>query len=143
MHFMEKMNWAALIVGLAALGWYALQIVPDMGVMAVDEIAWKGPMIQTLLGFLALLIAAIVIVAILDHKTLAKDDIVDDERDHSIERRGDAWSGHVLHAFAFLALVLLFLDAHVFWVANAIFLGSMLSGAIGLVIRVVQYRTGA
>ena len=44
MSFMEKINLAALAGGVLALGWYLVRVVPQIGQVPLDEIAWKWPM---------------------------------------------------------------------------------------------------
>ncbi len=78
--------------------------------------------------------------AISDPAVRKADGIIDDERDHDIERRGDAWGGHAMHAVAFAALVLLVLDVHSFWIAQTLFVGGMLAGVVSIGVKLFAYR---
>lgn len=138
---MQKLNLAALVSGLAALGWYLFRIIPQFGDGEAAEIAWKMPMAVSFGLFLALILVAGIVIAITD-KELRGRDRMEDERDRAFERRGDAWAGHVVQVFVALAIILLMLDQPVFWVANALYGGVLIGGAAGLLIRLSGGRGG-
>lgn len=134
MSMMQKINIAALVSGLAALGWYLSRLIPAFLESGVDA-AWKWPMAASLIAFVVLLVVASVIIAVRDEDIRDEEARIDDERDHRAERRGDAWAGHVLQAFVFFALALIVFDQHAFWVANTLYAGVMLAGTVGLLVR--------
>lgn len=136
MSLMQKINIAAFVSGLAALGWYLSRLVPAFLESGVDA-AWKWPMATSLIAFVVLLVAASIVIAVRDEDLRDKEARIDDERDHRAERRGDAWAGYVLQVFVLLALSLIFLDQHGFWIANTLYAGVMVSGAVGLIVRLM------
>ena len=139
MSVMQKINLAALVLGLAALGYYLARIVPQFG-GDVSVIAWQMPMAVSLSVCIVLIIVAGVIIAATDKDLRQSKDRIDDERDRAFERRGDAWAGHIVQGFVFVALILLMAGQPAFWVANALYAGVMLGGAAGLVIRLAGYK---
>ena len=140
MSFMEKLNLAALGGGVLALGWYLFRILPQIGTVPVDEIAWKWPMVIAMVIFVVLLVISAVRMAISDPSVRDENGVIDDERDRDIERRGDAWGGHAMHAVAFAALVLAMLDVHGFWIAQTLFVGGMLAGLASIGVKILAYR---
>lgn len=136
MSLMQKINIAAFVSGLAALGWYLSRLVPAFLESGVDA-AWKWPMATSLIAFVVLLVAASIVIAVRDEDLRDEEARIDDERDHRAERRGDAWAGYVLQVFVLLALSLIFLDQHAFWIANTLYAGVMVGGAVGLIVRLM------
>ena len=127
------------MTGLLSLGWYASRILPQLG-GGVEMIAWKTSMAISIGAFLVLITIAAIFIATTDRDLRDNDDQMDDERDRAFERRGDAWSGHIVQGFVFLAIGLAMFDQPTFWVANSPYVGVMLGGAIGLAIRQAGYR---
>ncbi len=138
---MQKLNIAALVTGLLALGWYLVRVVPQLGGDA-GAIAWQWPMGISLLAFIVMITVAAILIAVTDADLRADPDRLDDERDRAFERRGDAWAGHVVQGFVLAALVLLMLGQPAFWVANTLYAGVMIGGMAGLVIRLSGYKGG-
>jgi hypothetical protein len=141
MSVMQKLNIAALVTGLLALGWYLVRVLPQLG-GDVAAIAWQWPMAISLLAFIVMITVAAILIAVTDADLRADPDRLDDERDRAFERRGDAWAGHVLQAFVLVALVLLMFGQPAFWVANMLYTGVMIGGMAGLVIRLSGYKGG-
>jgi hypothetical protein len=140
MGFMEKLNLAVLGGGLVSLGYYFSRVVPQIGSVPVDEIAWKWPMAISMLIFIILLVVSAVRLAIKDPAIRKEDGIIEDERDRMIEWRADSWGGNTLHMVALLALGLLFFGVHSFWIAQVIFLGGMLASLVTVVAKLLAYR---
>lgn len=140
--FLEKLNRSAAIGTILALGWYLIRVVPQVTSQPLDEVSWKGAMVIAVLIFVATLIADSIRAAIANPDQLDEAGVVDDERDHAAERRGDAWGGHAMHAVAFIALMLLILDLDPFWAANTLFVGAMLAGLVSTVVKFLTYRGG-
>lgn len=138
--FLERMNRAVALGTVLALGWYLIRVAPQITSRPLDEVSWKGEMLIAVVVFVATLIADIVRAAISSRNELDEADVVDDERDHAAEQRGDAWGGHAMHAAAFVALMLLVLEFDPFWAANALFVGAMLAGLVSTLVKLLTYR---
>ena len=138
--FLERMNRAVALGTILALGWYLIRVVPKVTSRPLDEVSWKGEMVIAVVVFVATLIADIVRAAISNRNELDEAGVVDDERDHAAERRGDAWGGHAMHGTAFVALMLLLLEFDPFWAANTLFVGAMLAGLVSTLVKILTYR---
>ncbi|WP_297736577.1 hypothetical protein [uncultured Maricaulis sp.] len=138
--FLERMNRAVALGTILALGWYLIRVVPQVFSRPLDEVSWKVEMAIAVVVFVGTLIADIVRAAISNRNELEEAGVVDDERDHAAERRGDAWGGHVMHGAAFIALMLLVLEFEPFWAANALFVGAMLAGLVSSLVKFLTYR---
>ena len=138
--FLERMNRAVALGTVLALGWYLIRVVPQVTSGPLDEVSWKGEMVIAVVVFVATLIADIVRAAISNRSELAEAGVVDDERDHAAERRGDAWGGHAMHAMAFVALIMLVFELDPFWAANTLFVGAMLAGLVSTLVKMLTYR---
>ncbi|MDF1768924.1 hypothetical protein [Maricaulis sp.] len=138
--FLESTTRAVALGTVLALGWYLLRVVPQIFNQPLDEISWKIEMVISLVVFIATLIADIIRAAIANRGELDQAGVVDDERDHVAERRGDAWGGHAMHAAAFVALMLLVFEFDPFWAANTLFVGAMLAGLVSSLVKLLTYR---
>jgi Mn2+/Fe2+ NRAMP family transporter len=65
-----------------------------------------------------------------------------DQRDREIARFGDTVGQSLLVVGALAALVLALVEADYFWIANAIYLGFVLSAVLGSVAKLFAYRKG-
>jgi hypothetical protein len=100
-------------------------------------VAYAGPMLASIgAAVLAGIVAGIVLGA------TSRDRGVRDERERGIERMGE----HLGQAFLVLGgvggLALALLEADHFWIANALYLGFVLSAVLSAVARVVAFRRG-
>ncbi|MFS2318579.1 hypothetical protein RMQ97_11635 [Maricaulis sp. D1M11] len=142
MAIMERLNLAALIAGGLSLALYVFLIVRQGPVGSGVEIVWVGAMITSFIVFLLVLIGLVSLAVIKDRKHIMEIDRLDDERDRDIERRGDAWSGHVMQVFAVVAIIGLMLGWAPVWIASSLYVGVIVSGGFGIVLRLIHYRTG-
>jgi hypothetical protein len=143
MTYMEKVNVVAIISGLGLYAWYVMRVAGQIGATPLDEISYRGAMGQTLLGFVVFIIVGAIIIAILDHKALDDEPEHEDERDHTINQRGDMISGNVLGGFVVLVLIgMIGWELHAFWIANALMAAIVLSGVIGQLVKLIDYRRG-
>ena len=65
-----------------------------------------------------------------------------DERDVSINRRGQSVGYYVSSAGAVAALALTMLEYPYFWIANALYLGFVVATLVGAAVKIVAYRRG-
>ena len=143
MTYMEKLNLAGIAVGVLLYGWYVATIGGRLGSVPIEQLSYKTELAITLLGFVVLIIIAAIIIAIFDHKELKDSGDGEDERDHKINQTGDIVSGNVLGGFVIILLIVVcFVDLHTFWVANALMASIVLSGIIGQLVKMLDYRLG-
>jgi hypothetical protein len=134
----EKKAWSFLLVAVLAYGVY-LTLIGTVGRGEQSaEIDYAPFMLWTIGGAVVTGVAANITLAI----TAPREARQSDQRDREIARLGE----HVGQAFIVLggisALALAILRADYFWVANAVYLGFVLSAVVGSIARLVAYRRG-
>jgi hypothetical protein len=153
MSFEEKVTWLSGAVTLIVAGWYVRFVVEALSQLPVEEIAYQRALLVALGAMIVLTIAGTIAVAI--GTAIAKAigveltgqgsvDDVDrkDERDAVIEARGDRFAYYVVSALMIGALAMAMLELPHFWIANAMFAAFVVSGMVGIVVKLVAYRRG-
>jgi hypothetical protein len=138
MNYEEKGVWVYLVVVLATYGTYAGIVLSQIGSTPFTEIDHAGPLLWSI-G--ASIVAAIVLRIVVEIFS-PSDKQRADSRDKEITRRGELigmW-GLVTGALGGMALALV--QAEYFWIANAIYLGFVLSAITASVAKIVLYRRG-
>jgi hypothetical protein len=138
MSFQEKNTWAYGVIAVLGYGAYVAVVLSRAAGGPLTDVAYAGPMLAT--------IGAAVVAGILAGILLgatSRDRALRDEREREIERMGErvGQSFLVLGGVAGLALALL--EADRFWIANALYLGFVLSAVVSAAARVVAFRRGA
>jgi hypothetical protein len=149
MPFEEKVSWVSGSVAILVAAVYASVIVPQLSGGQVGAIAYQAPM---LIAIAAMIVVTIVGTILMSIGTAVTAEItgtgsVDeigrtDERDHDINRRGELVGYYVSSVGVLAALALAMLKADHFWIANAIFLGFMVSSVVGSAYKILIYRRG-
>lgn len=142
MNYAQRVTWSQLIASTAGTAVYLCLVIPQFASRPLDDIEWQLPMIWTCLGAIAASIAIAILWGI-------GAGIVDRDEEHAADRRDTEieWYGdRIGQAFAVVgglgALVLAMIQAHWFWIGNALFLGFFLTAFAGGVARLVAYRRG-
>ena len=139
MSFEEKSNIVVLaIVGLVYGGYFVLMfgfIVPDT---SIAEINWQPVMLLTAIP--------VAVLAVVTHIPLALaspgEATANDERDRSINVRGEALGGIVLGVGAMAGLVVTMLELDWFWIAHVLLAALVLSELAAAVRKIWLYRRG-
>lgn len=136
----ERAAW--IMLALAVVGYPAYLVLlftgADGGAPGLAGLDFAGPMLWTVGGsILASFVLSAVFRVFTDPESNERD-----ERDRQIGRWADLIGQALVIAGALGGLVLAMLEAHVFWIANAIFLGFYLSAMLGSISRIIAYRTG-
>lgn len=142
MGYAERNVWATLVASVVGVAVYAAIVLPQLATTPIDEVRWQWPLLWSLVGAIAgaivLSIAAGIVAGMRDPQERSQTDV----RDTDIERMGS----RVGYAFTAIggvtALALAMLEAHWFWIGNALFAGFFLSAAVGGVAQLVAYRRG-
>ena len=142
MVYEERNAWVGLVVSAAAIAAYIWFVVQQAGGGPLTDVDWVPPMLWTIgLGIAVTIVIGIlwgIAAGLRDPKGATASDI----RDRDISRMG----ARIEHAFITLAgigvIVLCALGAHVFWIANAMFLGFGIATLIGGAARLIAYRRG-
>jgi hypothetical protein len=134
----EKNIWMYAVVAACSLGVYLAIILGRAQGVPLREVAYVAPMLWT--------IGSAIVASILGHIAVAiawpEDCGKKDQRDREIHRFGETigMSFVVIGGVAGLALSMAEVDH--FWIANAIYLGFVLSALLGSVAKIVAYRRG-
>lgn len=138
MSYQERATWAYGVIAVIGYGVYLVLVLGAAAETPLPETPYVVPMLITIGGAIVAGIVNGVILGMLTPKGGAVTDERDDQIDHTGERVGNAFT--VLGALG--ALVLAMVAAHPFWIANAIYLGFVLSAILSSVTKIVIYRRG-
>jgi len=150
----ERTTWVGGVVTVLAALWYGSAIggmfgQGPVGQVSVDQIAYQRPLIIAVIAMIVGNIVGAIALAIggairaeVTGEGSANDIDRKDERDASIEARGDRVAFYVLAAAAVGVLALAMLERPYFWIANAAFAGLVVSGVVSTVVKLVAYRRG-
>ncbi len=149
MPFEEKVSWVSGFVAVLVGAVYASVIVPQLGSGPVGAIAYQVPMLIAIGAMIVVTIVGMILMSIgtaITAEITGSGSVEDigrsDERDHDINRRGELVGYYVSSVGVLAALALAMLRADHFWIANAIFLGFMVSSVVGSAYKVFIYRRG-
>jgi len=131
----ERFTW---VEGIIAVGGYLVYLALLLG-RAGDDLA-ATPYVDLMLWTIGGAIVAGILGAIVVGATTRNQ--AKDSRDREIYRRGEATGYALVVAGALGALVLAWLEADHFWIANVVYLGFVLSGILAFVAKSVMYRRG-
>jgi hypothetical protein len=149
MSFKEKMVWVGLVVtvGVGAAYFAVVGSMYDGGPVSEMDYQWW------LMGAVGVTIAAMIVGAIVmaigtavaaevTGQGSVKDINREDERDKSIDRRGELVGYYVSSLGVVAALALAMLRQDQFWIANVLYMGCLLGSLAGAVAKLVFYRRG-
>jgi len=149
MSFEEKVTWVSGVVTLVVVLWYARAVSGLYVQVAVEEIAYQRPLlfaigamiVLTIVGSIAMSIATAIGVEISGEGSV--DDIGrKDERDASIDARGDRVAFYVSSVLMVGVLALAMLEVPHFWIANGLFAAFVAGGLTSSGVKLAAYRRG-
>ncbi len=149
MSFDEKVTWVEALVFALVPATYFTVILGQLGSMPAAEIAYQRPMliaigisiVLTIVGSILTGIGSGISAEIMEPGS-GQDIGRKDERDVSINRRGQIVGYYVSSAGAVAALALTMLEYPYFWIANALYLGFVVATLVGAAVKIVAYRRG-
>lgn len=133
----EKSVWIMGVVAVATYGIY-LSTILSLADGPIYEVAYAWPMAWTIIGAIVASIILHILVAVIWPRDAGKKDT----RDKEISRFGDIVGSGFISAGAVAAMIMAMLEWDLFWIANVIYLGFMLSAVVATVAKVVAYRGG-
>ncbi len=136
MPFEEKRAWALSAVTVVAYAVYLVVVIGREGPVA------DAPYAVTLLWSVGCAIAAAIAVEVALAATTPAADRRKDERDREIARLSEYIGQSFVVVGAVTALLLAVAETDHFWIANAVYLGFVLSALLGATAKVVAYRRG-
>ncbi|MGR0221884.1 hypothetical protein [Agromyces sp. ZXT2-6] len=139
MSYEEKGTWSFLVVAVVAYGVYLRLVLPELlGGTPVERVDYAIPMLWTIGGAVVAGILARIAIAVVNPGEAHTADV----RDKQIDRAGEQVGNSLVVIAAIGALVLAMLEVHWFWIANAIYLGFVLSAVLGSMAKLAMYRRG-
>lgn len=139
MSYEEKGTWVLLTIAVGGYVVYLFLVLPQLlaGTL-VGEIDWVTPMLWTIGGAILAGIVGRILVEIVAPSDSTKGDI----RDKEIDRLGERVGNSFVVIGGVGALVLAMFDVDTFWIANALYLGFVLSGMLSGITKLIAYRKG-
>ena len=139
MSYEEKGTWVFLTIAVGGYAVYLFLVLPQfLAGTAVAEIDWVTPMLWTIGGAIVAGIIGRILVEIVAPSDSTKGDI----RDKEIDRLGERVGGSFVVIGGVGALILAMFDVDTFWIANALYLGFVISGVLSGVTKLIAYRRG-
>ncbi|GAA4051933.1 hypothetical protein [Agromyces indicus] len=139
MSYEEKGTWSFLVVAIAGYAVYLWLVLSQIvGGTPVDEVDYAIPMLWTIGGAVVAGIVARIAIEIASPSESTRADV----RDKQIDRAGEQVGNSLVVIAGIGALVLAMLQVHWFWIANAIYLGFVLSAVLGSLAKLAMYRRG-
>jgi len=134
----ERRSWAFLVVAVVAYGVYLATVLAGAASAPLVDVDYVPAMLWSI-G--SAIVAGIVLGIVLGIFTPRRDQ-PKDVRDRDIAQLGDRVGQSFLVVGGVAALLLAITEAPHFYIANVMYLCSVLSAVLGSVTRVVVYRRG-
>ena len=138
MSYEEKGTWVYLVTSAVAYAVYLAIILSRLRNVPVAEVQY----VPVLLWTTGASIVASVVGRVVVETASPSDSRRGDVRDRDVSRLGEYASRWCLVAGAAAALVMAMAKVDYFWIANVIYLGSVLWAVAGSALKLVAYRRG-
>ena len=134
----EKRAWIMVIVTTVAYTSYLAIVIGRAGNSALADVPYAWTLVGTVVGA----ILASILLDVISSFFAPRSAAAKDQRDREINRLGDYIGQSFLIVGAVTALCLAMIDVPSFWIANAIYLGFVLSAILGSIAKIIAYRCG-
>jgi len=134
----EKRAWIMVAVATLAYATYLAIVLGQSAGRPLERVPYEWPLVWSVGGA----ILASILLDILSSFFAPRSAAEKDQRDREINRLGDYIGQSFLVIGAVGGLILALLSAAPFWIANAIYLGFVLSAIVGSVAKIIAYRRG-
>ncbi len=138
MTFEEKNTWIYAVVTVCSFAVYVAVILGRAHGMPFHHVPYVAPMLWSIGGGVAASILGHIAVGIAWPEDCDKKD----QRDRDIQQFGDLIGMSFVVVGGLAALVLSMVRADHFWIANAVYLGFVLSALLGSAAKLCAYRRG-
>ena len=138
MTFWEKCTW---VMAITIFGTYAVYVAIVLGRAAntsLTEVSYILPLVWTVGAAVAASFVGFIGVWV----TSPKDHDMEDQRDKEIDRLGEYTGQWFIHTGALAALGMAMLEIDHFWIANALFLATVVSALAASARKIFAYRRG-
>lgn len=134
----EKRAWIMVMVATVAYAIYLSIVIGQAQGHSLAGVSYQWTLVWSVGGA----ILASILLDILSSFFAPKSAAERDQRDREINRLGDYIGQSFLIIGAVTALIIALLEMPPFWIANAIYLGFVLSAIVGSVAKIFAYRRG-
>ena len=134
----ERRSWTYLAVAVVAYGVYVGTVLTKAASVPLADVDYVPVMLWTI----GIAIVGGIVINIGQAVFTPRRDQTVDVRDRDIARLGDRVGQSFLVIGALAALLLAIVEAPYFYIANAVYLGFVLSAVLSSVTKVVVYRRG-
>ncbi|MES2095116.1 MAG: hypothetical protein V4531_15100 [Actinomycetota bacterium] len=134
----EKRAWIMVVVATVAYGAYVAMVLGQGVGRPLATVSYQWTLVWSVGGA----IGASILLDILSSLFAPRSAAEKDQRDREINRLGEYIGQSFLVIGAVTALILALLSFAPFWIANAIYLGFVLSAVVGSVAKIIAYRRG-
>lgn len=142
MAYEERNTWIGLVVSVAGLAVYVVLVLQQADGGELTDVMWWPIMLWTIVGSIVAVIVINIVWGILTSSG-GRDGIgTADQRDRDIARMGSRVGQAFLVIAGLGVIVLCAVQANVFWIANTMYLGFVLSAFVGGIASVIAYRRG-
>ncbi|WP_315094298.1 hypothetical protein [uncultured Cellulomonas sp.] len=138
MSYEERNVWVFLVVAVLAYTVYVAVVLSRARDTPLTEVAYVGPLLWSIGGAIVASIVGTIGVSLANRR----DGHRTDQRDKEINRLGEVTGQSFVVIGALGSMVLAMLEADWFWIANAIYLGFVLSALVGSATKLAAYRRG-
>jgi len=155
MTFEEKTTWVAAVVMAGVSAVYYWIVLGQLGEVPVADIAYQTPLVIAVIATIVLTIIGSIVTAIgsaigaaisaeiTGEGSGSVDDIGrTDERDKSINRRGELVGYYVSSVGVVVVLGLTMLEFDYFWIANVLYGSLLLGSLVGSAVKLAAYHRG-
>jgi len=137
MSFDEKNTWVFGFIAITGYAVYLVLLFTSAAGGPLPEVPYIAPMLGTILGAIAAGILGGIVLGVTSPKN-TKSDL----RDKQITRFGEQMGNSFIVIGGVGALLLCFVEAPHFWIANLLYLCFVLSAIVSVIARIVAYRRG-
>jgi hypothetical protein len=134
----ERRSWTYLAVAVVAYGVYVINVLTKAASAPLVDVDYVPVMLWTI----GIAIFGGILINIGQAIFTPRRDQTVDVRDRDIARLGDRVGQSFLVIGGLAALLLAIVEAPYFYIANALYLGFVLSAVLGAITKVVVYRRG-
>src|SRR5262245_2177746 len=138
MAFAEKRAWIMLVVSTIVYGAYITIILRRAGGVPLAHV----PYVSTLVWTAVISVTATIVLNIAAAVGLPRGEDKPDRRDREIHRAAEYIGQSFVIAGATAAFLMALAEVDYFWIANAVYLGFVLSAVLSSIAKIFAYRKG-
>lgn len=136
MSYEEKSTWVLGVLAVVSLAVYTAVTLTQGASMPLTETPYVATMLWIIIGGIVISIIVNITIGMFSRERRT------DQRDREFHSFGERVGNAFLVIGALAGLIMAWLELDWFWIANALFLGFLLSAILSSIAKVVAYRRG-